>query len=94
MQRSIVAEDKTVQEHAAALQGLANDKMMAYAETLRRVQCEGSRNPHQPSQVSRKAPVRSGGDVPGHIVSDVVCGPDAMPTLLGHSRCCWPGACC
>lgn len=59
VQRSIIAEDKSVEEHATALQGLANEKMMAYAQTLRRVQCEGSRTPHQASQVSRKAPVRS-----------------------------------
>jgi hypothetical protein len=57
MQKTIISQDKTVEEHAAALQALANRNSVPYAQTLRMVLCEGSNGPHQPPQISRKAPV-------------------------------------
>jgi hypothetical protein len=57
-QPKVVTQDKPVSEHAAALQALANGNAVSYTSTLRAVQCEGSRGPHQPPHVSRKAPVR------------------------------------
>jgi hypothetical protein len=59
MQTNITSQDKTFEEHAAALQALANKNPVPYAQTLRIVQCEGSNGPYQPPQISRKAPVRT-----------------------------------
>lgn len=51
-----VGESETVQAHRSALQALSNDKVVSYADTLRIVECEGSRSPKLAARVTLKHP--------------------------------------
>lgn len=59
IQPEILAEDKSILEHKAALQALVNGKPVTYSDTLRMIKAQGSRAPPQPPPVTRLPPVRS-----------------------------------
>lgn len=52
----ILAEDKSILEHKAALQALVNGKPVTYSDTLRMIKAQGSRAPPQPPPVTRLPP--------------------------------------